>query len=176
MLKQILEELVINIQGGDLTSYSKELIAHAQAEIEKLVMSEEEIFKIIPCEVDYLADYMPEWGEGMRAKILPLEGKYYGTEIEIDMEKNHPNNDTLIKVWYCGNYEPSDRELAAEKITRKEWDNNKLETPRDNGWGDKTDKAREVFEICDSHFESQDCYELAQMICNSINHLSRGKG
>jgi len=38
MLQEILERLVINIQGGDLTSYSREMIDDAKQEIEKLLL------------------------------------------------------------------------------------------------------------------------------------------
>jgi hypothetical protein len=109
----------------------------------------------------------------MKARILPLEGKYYGTEIEIDIEKSFPENIVVFKLWNCGNYEPSDRELQEHNITRREWDADKLMLPREDGWGGKTDKPRDVYEICDSHFESQDTYELAQIICNAINSAEK---
>ena len=54
--------------------------------------------------------------------------------------------------------------------TQQEWDNKKLNKPRDNGWGTITDNPREVCEISDSHFESETSLKLARIICESINN------
>ena len=76
----------------------------------------------------------------MKAKILPLEGKYYGTIVEI----TYKGYKYQIELWGDADFEPSERELAK--------------------WGGKDD-----FEICDSHFESKITYELAKLLVNLIN-------
>lgn len=103
----------------------------------------------------------------MKAKLLPLEGKYYGSTIEIDMERNYPDNILHIEVWYNGNYEPSERELAKYDVSQEEWDLDKLREPRDYGLYGIIKSAKELLDICDSHFESKETYEL----CNKIIHF-----
>ena len=46
-LRTILEELVKNIQPGDLTDYRKEMIENAEQEIKELMLDEDEIFIFI---------------------------------------------------------------------------------------------------------------------------------
>jgi len=82
----------------------------------------------------------------MKAKLEALNGKYYGTIINIETD----NGATKINIWFMGDYEPSDRQLKEWQFTRKQWDNNK-----EMG--------------CDSHYESKDGYILAEIICNAIN-------
>ena len=43
----------------------------------------------------------------MKAKLLPLKGKYYGTKIAVE----HQGKESEISVWHMGNYKPSAREL-----------------------------------------------------------------
>jgi len=65
------------------------------------------------------------------AKLLPLDGKYYGTKIEI----NFANGDkTEFDIWYSGSYIPSERYLEKYGYTKHQYKNNELV---DNGWGIK---------------------------------------
>lgn len=46
-LRTILEDLAKNIQGGELTAYSREMIEEAEKEIEGLMLDEFELFNFI---------------------------------------------------------------------------------------------------------------------------------
>lgn len=103
----------------------------------------------------------------MEAKILPLNGKYYGTEILIGDDEY----DTIIKLWCSADYQPSDRWLDIHGITRKQYENNEIVTIVT--WDEKSTydtEAREECDICDSHFESQWTYELAKKVVSAINN------
>jgi len=101
----------------------------------------------------------------MKAKLMPLKGKYYGTEIEIHFEDGEDKE--VFKLWNTGNFEPSIRELEAYGYTQEQWNNNE---EVDNGWGGKT-KIQEMDLTCDSHFESKLTYERALKIIDKINQL-----
>ena len=96
----------------------------------------------------------------MKAWIKPLDGKYYGTIIVIQDGQHR----TSIEIWCNADFEPSDRELDLWRCTRQEWDENIL---IDNGWGGKS--PIKEFAICDSHFESDWTYKLAQKIVKFLN-------
>ena len=72
----------------------------------------------------------------MKAKILPLKGKYYGTEIEVVDDNGLKFGFTL---WNSSSWTPSSREDYEDD------------------------------ELCDTHFESKETYELAQKIVNFLN-------
>lgn len=81
--------------------------------------------------------------ERMSAAIAPLEGKYYGTRIEI----KHPRGETEIVVWFMGDYQPSERELRGQTVP--EW--------------------HEEGGASDSHYETKDGYEIALAIVRALN-------
>ena len=54
----------------------------------------------------------------MKATLLPLRGKYYGTLIEIEDGFKH-----TISLWHSGSFEPSDRELEGI-CSIEQWRNN----------------------------------------------------
>jgi len=56
----------------------------------------------------------------MKAKLRPLKGKYYGTEIEIDFEDG--SDKEIIKFWNTDGFEPSIRELQKD-ITDSHFEN-----------------------------------------------------
>lgn len=93
----------------------------------------------------------------MKAKLQPLESKYYGTIIELDRG--------TIKIWNCGG-RPSDRQIEAWGITPHEWDNNILVQ---NGWGG-LDGCRNVYKPEDSHYETQADYLYALELIKIINN------
>lgn len=96
----------------------------------------------------------------MKARLLPLEGKYYGTRVQIELG---PRNVAEISVWHSDG-KPSERECATWGCTQADWVNDRL---IDGGWGGK-EPARRVFP-CDSHYESQTSFEIAEKIVNAIN-------
>lgn len=87
----------------------------------------------------------------MRAVLKPLEGKYYGTEVEIRGTHKDPVdfNNGFIQIWVMGNYEPSEREL-------EHW--------RNSEWG-----GDEPYEISDSHYETETSYEIAKKLVEAVN-------
>ena len=100
----------------------------------------------------------------MKAKLRPLRGKYYGTEIEIDFEDG--SDIEVIKFWNTDGFEPSIRELNKQFITQEQWDNNVIV---DDGWGGKIN-VRELDLMYDSHFESKLTYERALKVIEVINN------
>lgn len=99
----------------------------------------------------------------MKAEILPLDGKYYGTEIKVsDGEYEYH-----FKLWNNASFEPSDRELG-DKCTIEQWRENE-ELPIEDGWGSDTCPAQDYVDVGDGHFESRETYKLAQIITEAIN-------
>ena len=98
----------------------------------------------------------------MKAKLKPLKGKYYGTEIIV----SDNGIEAHIKIWDSGDYEPSKRELESHGYTEKQWNENELV---DNGWGDAKEPIKSLGLICDCHFESKQSYELAIKIMERLN-------
>lgn len=94
----------------------------------------------------------------MKATLLPLRGKYYGTLIEIEDGFKY-----TISLWHSGSFEPSDREL--EGITIEQWRNNEEVNLAGYGYI----PAKEIVEICDEHFESRETYALALKIVEKLN-------
>jgi len=99
----------------------------------------------------------------MRATLRPLEGKYYGTEIELHFEDGEGKE--VIKFWNSGDYTPSIREIESWGYTPEQWDDNEIV---DDGDGTMV-QIRKLGLICDSHFESKLTYERAIKIVNVIN-------
>lgn len=97
----------------------------------------------------------------MNAKLLPLKGKYYGTEIEITDDRGTAH---IITLWDNGSYVPSEREL--DGISEDDWRANVVQYV-DPDYGEI--RAQDVVEVCDSHFESKETYELALSIMSAIN-------
>lgn len=93
----------------------------------------------------------------MKAKILPLNEKYYGTFIVI---KDNYGYEHRIKLWNDCSCIPSKRELF-NICTEKQWINNEISK---DGIYFK-DIVREF-----SHCESKETYELALRIVNLINY------
>jgi len=107
----------------------------------------------------------------VKAEILPLKGKYYGTEIVITDDYGFRY---CITLWNDGNFEPSDRELAGI-CTIEQWRNNEFLPNELDPWtGKKGVYAKDAIEICDSHFESRNTYELACKLVDLINNAGRG--
>jgi hypothetical protein len=100
----------------------------------------------------------------MKAKLLPLKGKYYGTEIEL-YELGGTNRDTAeFSIWIASG-EPSIRELTEWGVSQKEWDANGIV---DDGWGG-TAPVKSVGHLCDSHYECALTYRVAKIVVDAIN-------
>ena len=97
----------------------------------------------------------------MKAKMLPLSGKYYGTRIEI----RYGLSTQVITLWDNGNFKPSIRQIERLGYTKEQYDNNELV---DDGWSGKC-TVKEAMGICDSHFESETTYEFARQIVKKLN-------
>lgn len=101
-------------------------------------------------------------GVKITAKLKPLLGKYYGTEIEV---VSSDNVKATIKIWDSGDYTPSNRYLESYGYTEEQWKNNVLVY---DGWNGKA-PIRSLDLVCDSHFESKQSYDLAVEIVNRLN-------
>jgi hypothetical protein len=99
----------------------------------------------------------------MIATLKPLDGKYYGTEIEVKEGKEHI---ATIKLWDDGDYTPSGRYLAEYGYTTEQWETNAI--IHDDGW---TGHIKNIDLVCDSHFESKLTYERALKIISAINQI-----
>lgn len=99
----------------------------------------------------------------MKARLLNLKGKYYGTKIELYDEVTDETIDTIC-LWISSSYSdggpPSDRELAEYDITRPQFD--------DNFWYDGSPVQEELF-CWDQHYETQGTYTTALNIIKAIN-------
>lgn len=98
----------------------------------------------------------------MKAELLPLDGKYYGTRIDITDGAAKIGS---INLWFS-DYAPSGRELEVYGVTREQWDNNSVEV--DDGWGGKC-KIRDADLFPNSHHETVKTLEVARIIVDAIN-------
>ena len=107
---------------------------------------------------------MPNRNIKMKASLMPLDGKYYGTKIFLD----YGNGDNSVFVlWDSGNYQPSIRQLEYMGYTKAQWDANEM-VP--DGWGEDTmTPIRQLDIVCDSHFESNLTYNRALKIIDALN-------
>lgn len=100
----------------------------------------------------------------MEARIKPLTGKHYGTEIQVvdgDIQ-------TVITVWCSADRTPSSRELALHGLTQQQWHDNVL-IP--DGFGVMVPvRSSDVIDC--SHFESEWQYALCERIARAINACS----
>ena len=101
----------------------------------------------------------------MKAKLEPLNGKYYGTKITVTSDSG---TDYQITIWDNGDYVPSQRELDG-MCTVQEWIDNAWLPSEPNYEGGHGMYAKEACEVCDSHFESRETHELALQIIERLN-------
>ena len=96
----------------------------------------------------------------MKAQLLPLNGKYYGTIIRI----THDDGETdEIKVWLSGRI-PSDREFD-NYCTREQWESNQMIMCSDN----YEMEAKEYIGPWDCHFENEESLKVSKTIVEAIN-------
>jgi hypothetical protein len=97
----------------------------------------------------------------VKAKLLDLEGKYYGTRVEV-FDKTGDSAGWVV-IWLNptdeSEYAPSRREI--EQYMGDEWGHPTFE------------EAKAEYEICDSHYETQLAYDVATKLVEAIND-SRG--
>lgn len=89
----------------------------------------------------------------MIAKIMPLQGKYYGTWVNFEYIGKHKVQSGSINVWHTGDGKPSARQMKE--------------------WGFKSIKqAQESDVMCDSHYETEITYRICLAIKDAlINEL-----
>jgi len=112
----------------------------------------------------------------MKARLLPLKGKYYGTTIELTSDSGLIYE---VALWNNDIMEPSERELEArgEGISLNDWRENRLvlveNINKEKVGGEIPDKirqpAREVVGPWDDHFENKETYETARKLVDLIN-------
>jgi hypothetical protein len=100
----------------------------------------------------------------MLAELLPLTGKYYGTQIVI---KDGPAQGRHIELWFSTG-EPSEREIESWGHTQSQWDNN-IEI--DEGWGGKA-KIQSCDFMCDPHYECKETYRVALAIIEALKGIA----
>ncbi|MFW5847992.1 MAG: hypothetical protein ACOCVF_03665 [bacterium] len=102
----------------------------------------------------------------MKAKLLPLSGKYYNTKIElIDNDLS-----TEIELNIRGNREPSIREIRKfGDFSRKDYENN-IQI-RDSEAGDFVGLKNLIHQsISDDHYETKDTYDFCTKLLKIINN------
>jgi hypothetical protein len=87
-------------------------------------------------------------GERMKAWILPLEGKYYGTQIQLE-------NESILEVWLMDGWKPSKRQLEKWDMTYEE--------------------AQEDDQMCDSHYETEFGFSVAEAIVDALQKVELPK-
>ena len=100
----------------------------------------------------------------MNAIIKPLDGKHYGTIVEVEGKWE-------INVWIAKG-KPSKRQLEEWGISEQEWDT--------NVWNEgKKPEENEYFTletpqqmICDSHWESEVSYKTASAIVEALKGIA----
>lgn len=95
----------------------------------------------------------------IKAELLPLSGKYYGTEIHL---KNEDGSQAEFIVWVnrISDGKPSEREQRAhtEQLVRYGYSDTEIENDPDL-----------AYEICDDHYETQDALEICKVLVDAIN-------
>ena len=110
----------------------------------------------------------------MKAKIEELKGKYYGTKISVTLDDG---TESEIEVWIHGkSCNPSIRELSKYGFTQEQWDTDPVIRKVDSGDEYLTTKnigedltVRDEVNICDSHYESAETYEICLKIADALN-------
>lgn len=99
----------------------------------------------------------------MRAELIPLDGKYYGTEIRLDFEDG--GKEEFIILWESGDNNLSEREIEQNGFTKEQYHNNELV---DDGHGKKI-RIQLLLQPDDIHFESEKTYRRALQIIEKLN-------
>lgn len=86
----------------------------------------------------------------LHARLLPLEGKYYGSRIELTRSDGRDGDEAWIVCWInsVSDYKPSERELE--------------------GWDEEEFGP---YEISDDHYESQTCLTICNKIVETLEGL-----
>ena len=96
----------------------------------------------------------------IKAEILPLADKHYGTEIRLHLSNGET---TRLDVWVSGGG-PSEEACQQWGISRAEWLAN---VEVDDGWGG-AGAIHRMFP-CDAHYQSQYEWEVCQQIVSALN-------
>lgn len=95
----------------------------------------------------------------MYAKILPLDKKYYGTQILFSNEKHVQ----IVEFSIRGDNTPSKRELEKLGISLEDYLNNSKLEYFEEPYG----LVRDLF--TDEHYETQDCLNFCKEIVSKVN-------
>ena len=98
----------------------------------------------------------------MNARLRPLEGKYYGTIVEVELPYGEWID--LATIWVRPTFKPSDRQLENDGVTREQYD---------AAQSDK-DKRMDLWERLgygDGHYEAEGDYLIAQAIVAALKDL-----
>ena len=100
----------------------------------------------------------------VKAELLPLEGKYYYSEILVTFTDK---STILLKVINSDElaYIPSIRECALVNITQEQWINNVQLYDEES---DSIISAKDRLEINDMHYEDQKTYESCLAIVDKL--------
>lgn len=105
----------------------------------------------------------------MKAKLVPYESKYYGTKVEIYFSDDEDNFEE-ITIWRNSTSKPSIRQIKYrnEDYTQEDYDKNiEIESYFYQG---ETRPIQEEIIPYDSHFETEESYNLAIELVNKINN------
>ena len=94
-----------------------------------------------------------------RGDLLPLDGKHYGTEIELGFDDG---STARIGVWIPRG-RPSSAELARWGVRPDGWPDALV----DDGWGGKVRIGSEL--PCDGHYQSEIELRIAERIVEALN-------
>lgn len=99
----------------------------------------------------------------LKAELMPIDGKYYGSVINLAVEGDELRRTASIEVWVNGvsNYTPSEREYDVKGedgkfYVRSEYDD---------------DPEFYEYEISDDHFESQTALDICNAIVKALDGL-----
>ena len=100
----------------------------------------------------------------MKAQIQPLQGRYYGTVIEV-IDGACAGQE--ITLWFASGT-PSRRELAAHGYTPEQWEQNALVNFGDCGMV----PIRQAEVTCDTHYECAETLRAAEVIVAALDALT----
>jgi hypothetical protein len=106
----------------------------------------------------------------LKAKLKNLEGKYYGTIIEIIDEETSKVVTTINVGRVENSYTPSARELELYELTEQQWEENYLiPNPNCEEMSYSYIPCQKANLFVDSHYETKETYEIAREIVEKFN-------
>lgn len=103
--------------------------------------------------------------QALKAVVMPLDGKYYGTRVAVSRGEERLY---VLTLWNSSSGEPSERELEGV-CTIQQWRDNTRISALDWNGNDAMVPVRELYELDDSHYEDRATYQDALDIVERIN-------